>query len=482
MVKIDETIRKVAAGIKPVNDPGEKDNDPLREKNLQAYGDPNCPVCHGIGFYRRELPITDPNFGKVEICVCRQEEVTRNAHGKLYQFANLESLKRFTFDSFNPRGKEGTLTDVEIKGLETAVERCIEFANTLEGWLLVIGINGCGKTHLAAAIANNAVSLGVPTLFLTVPDLLDWLRYAYTDPDTTFEQRFDEIRTIQLLILDDFGTENATPWAQEKLFQIINFRYLNRLPIVITSNQKLDTIENRIQSRVKDLELVKRVIINAPDYRNPTKPGGDNPGLSSLGLHLKQTFDNFDFREGESLSREEMSKLNQALISAKKFAKSPSGWLIFYGKYATGKTHLAAAIGNYRLNLGYPPLFINVPDLMDHLRATFHPESRETYDQRFEEIRNAPLLILDDLGGQNPSAWVKEKLYQLFNYRYYSERPTVVTTSVPLDKLDERLLTRILDRRLCKLFEFNVPSYNQVDGTSRKPRKTGGRKEGIFNP
>jgi DNA replication protein DnaC len=134
------------------------------------------------------------------------------------------------------------------------------------------------------------------------------------------------------------------------------------------------------------------------------------------------------------------------------------------------------------LNLGYPPLFINVPDLMDHLRATFHPESRETYDQRFEEIRNAPLLILDDLGGQNPSAWVKEKLYQLFNYRYYSERPTVVTTSVPLDKLDERLLTRILDRRLCKLFEFNVPSYNQVDGTSRKPRKTGGRKEGIFNP
>jgi DNA replication protein DnaC len=118
---------------------------------------------------------------------------------------------------------------------------------------------------------------------------------------------------------------------------------------------------------------------------------------------------------------------------------------------------------------------------MDHLRATFDTESRETYDQRFDEIRTTPLLILDDLGGQNPSAWVKEKLYQLFNYRYYSELPTIVTTSVPLDKLDERLLTRILDRRLCKLLELNVPSYNQVEDTSRKPRKTGGRKEGTIN-
>ena len=53
------------------------------------------------------------------------------------------------------------------------------FARTLSGWLLLLGSYGLGKTHLAAAIANFAVSMGVPTLFLTVPDLLDWLRYSY---------------------------------------------------------------------------------------------------------------------------------------------------------------------------------------------------------------------------------------------------------------------------------------------------------------
>jgi hypothetical protein len=47
--------------------------------------------------------------------------------------------------------------------------------------------------------------------------------------------------------------------------------------------------------------------------------------------------------------------------------------------------------------------------------------------------------------------------------------------------LDERLLTRILDRRLCKQLELNVPSYNQVEDSSRRPRKTGTRKEGIFD-
>ena len=77
-------------------------------------------------------------------------------------------------------------------------------------------------------------------LFLTVPDLLDWLRFAYGGSEMSFEDRFEEIREIPLLILDDFGTQNATAWAQEKIFQIINHRYVNQLPTVITSNILID--------------------------------------------------------------------------------------------------------------------------------------------------------------------------------------------------------------------------------------------------
>lgn len=465
MGKIDETLRKLAEGITRSEDAGVE---PEPDKNFP--GDPDCPICHGIGFYRRDLPITDPDFGKAEICQCRQEEVSRTVHRKLYDFANLDALRQFTFDTFDPAGKTGTLTQAEELSLEAAYSSCRHFAGHLDGWLLITGKYGCGKTHLAAAIANQAVSLGVPALFLTVPDLLDWLRFAYADPETTYEQRFDEIRNIKLLILDDFGTENATPWAQEKLFQILNYRYQNRLPLVVTTNHDLEAIEKRIQSRLQDPELVQRIFINAPDYRNP-KAIGDHSDISSLRLHLKRTFDTFNLRKGEKLTQAEQACLEGAVQAARMFAANPQGWLVFSGKYATGKTHLAAAIGNYCAMGSHQPLFVSVPDLMDYLRSTFHPESRESYDQRFEEIRTAPLLILDDLGGQNPSAWVREKLYQLFNFRYYSELPTVVTTPVALDKLDERLLSRMLDRSLCRIIELKVPPYYGAGTAVEKKQK-----------
>src|SRR5204862_1333458 len=66
----------------------------------------------------------------------------------------------------------------------------LQFARRIEGWLVLQGDYGCGKTHLAAAIANFTVSIGVPTLFITVPDMLDTLRFAYNDPESTFEERF----------------------------------------------------------------------------------------------------------------------------------------------------------------------------------------------------------------------------------------------------------------------------------------------------
>jgi DNA replication protein DnaC len=97
--------------------------------------------------------------------------------------------------------------------------------------------------------------------------------------------------------------------------------------------------------------------------------------------------------------------------------------------------------------------------LLDHLRATFNPNSNITYDREFEDIKTSPLLILDDLGTQTPSAWVKEKLYQLFNYRYVANLPTVITTSDRLDEIDARLRTRMLDKRLVTLQALTAPPF-----------------------
>lgn len=353
-----------------------------------------------------------------------------------------------------------------------AFNQARHYAESLEGWLFLQGGNGCGKTHLAAAIANYAVEMGVPTLFLTVPDLLDALRFSYDSEDTSFEERFDQIRNANLLVLDDFGTQNATGWAQEKLFQISNYRYINKLPTIVTTNLLLDEIEPRIRSRLADPELVTQVRISAPDYRRPMVETG-HPELSSLDLHPGHTFETFSLRKDEGLDAHKLKSLRDALEAAQQYAGEPNGWLILTGDYACGKTHLAAAIANERAKLGDPPLFVIVPDLLDHLRATFAPNSPTTFDRRFEDIRTAPLLVLDDLGTQSMTPWVREKLYQLFNYRYNAELPTVITIAADaLEEVDPRLAARLHDGRLCTLVGITVPAYRAKAGRAKpRPRR-----------
>lgn len=423
-----------------------------------SLGDPNCPICHGIGFVAEDVEITDPRFGKMSICSCRQQQILAEKQRQLYEFSNLSALDGLTFDSFQPRGRVGVGRQ-QADSLEQAYNQAQNFAGTLDGWLLLLGRYGCGKTHLAAAIANQAVGMGIDTLFLTVPDMLDWLRFAYSeDSESAFEERFGEIRDATLLVMDDFGTENCTNWAQEKLFQILNYRYINRLATVITSNNLLADFEGRIRSRLTDPELVRQVVILAPDYRNPKDDLG-HPELSSLSLHGRQTFDNFSMRQGEGIPGEDLRNLRLAFEAARSYAEKPGGWLVFSGNYGVGKTHLAAAIGNLQANQGNPPLMVSVPDLLDYLRASFSPSSSASLDRRFEEIKSARLLILDDLGTQSATPWAREKLYQLFNHRYNAELPTVITTASLAEDIDQRLYSRMLDARLCNMLVMTAPPF-----------------------
>jgi len=450
--KIEDILKKTAGDISKTNSQSSS------KIEGDAYpGDPNCDICGGVGYIRQDLPLEHPDFGKMQICVCRSGQLKKQARDGLYKMSNLEELAHLTFENFEPQGQIG-LGPAQAASLERAFNHAQQFARTLDGWLVLQGPYGCGKTHLAAAAANFVVDIGIPTLFLTVPDLLDSLRFSYNNPESTFEERFEEIRRSPLLVMDDFGTENATPWAQEKLFQILNYRYINNLPLLITTNLSLNQIEGRIRSRLQDPELVTRVMILAPDYRRPMDDTGHSE-LSSLGLLGDHTFGNFSLRENENLEKEERIKLESAFKAAQLYAEKPKGWLVLQGGYASGKTHLAAAIANYRSSEGVPPLFIMVPDLMDHLRSTFSPESKVSYDRRFDEIKTTPLLVLDDLGTESMTPWVKEKLYQLFNYRYNAALPTVITTTDKLSEVDPRIRSRMLDRRICRVYAITAPAY-----------------------
>jgi len=460
--KIEETLKRLAVATSKETSPNTGTHkqanitmNSSRPKHL--IGDPDCPHCQGQGYLRTDLPIDHPDFGRLQICACRQADVRERMHARLFHLSQLDELQHLTFESFNPHGRVGLGTQQQ-ESLERAFNQAHTFSEQVKGWLLIQGRYGCGKTHLAAAVANNAVGNGIPTLFLTVPDLLDQLRFSYSDEEVTFEDRFEQIRSAPLLILDDFGTQNATPWAREKLFQILNFRYINQLPLVVTTNLAIEEIEGRMRSRLSDPEIVTYVRIHAPDHRRPVDDTSQHE-LSSLFLHSHQTFGTFSLREDEKLSAKDLKTLDEAFKTAQSFAEDPKGWLMLMGTYGCGKTHLASAIANYQASQGFPVLFVVVPDMLDHLRATFNPASDASYDRRFDEIRTAPLLVLDDLGSQATKPWVQEKLYQLYNYRYNAELPTVITTADALEEIDPRLRARLMDRRLVKIAPITVPSF-----------------------
>ena len=128
---------------------------------------------------------------------------------------------------------------------------------------------------------------------------------------------------------------------------------------------------------------------------------------SNLGSLKRLTFDNLvpHGRSGYLLNQQQFRNAYEA---AKAFTKEPKGWLVLVGPSGCGKTHLAAAIANERIKQGQPALYKTTPDLLDDLRSTFSPDREMLYDQSFDQLRNAPLLILDDLGTQSSTPWAKK--------------------------------------------------------------------------
>jgi DNA replication protein DnaC len=189
---------------------------------------------------------------------------------------------------------------------------------------------------------------------------------------------------------------------------------------------------------------------------------GDLRRLSSLDPFFDKTFDAFD---------PSIQGVREAFEAARTFAADPEGWLVLSGPHGVGKTHLAAAIANYHLAQGNAVFFSIVPDLLDHLRAAFAPSSELPYDELFDKIREAGLLVLDDLGAENSTAWATEKLFQLINYRYNFRMPTVITTNARLaTQMDDRIRSRLSDLSLVRHCVVKAQDYRERHiGPTRRP-------------
>ena len=136
---------------------------------------------------------------------------------------------------------------------------------TWGNFLVLAGPTGVGKTHLALAIAWEWFEDDFSVVFTRADDLLDDLRQGYDN--NSYHQKLERIRRCALLVLDDLGTEHAKDWAGERIDRIVDWRYVNRMPLVVTTNARSEDLAPRVASRLGDHSCSVAVPIDAEDYR-----------------------------------------------------------------------------------------------------------------------------------------------------------------------------------------------------------------------
>ena len=398
-----------------------------------------------------------PEFGKATPCQCRQSEDTLPSRMEaLRRYSNLGALARLTFAATR---SEGPLADVAARRMfAEALPQAAAYAENPEGWLVLTGPSGSGKTHLAASIANRCIERQQTTFIIMVADLLDHLRAAYSpNSELAYDELFEQVRNVPVLVLDDLGAHSSTPWAQEKLFQIINHRYNNALPTVVTIRGPLARLDESLRTRL-DAEGRSRLV--QLGHLNSRLALGIGEVRSEMLTSM--TFASFNVEGGTKSTKNDRETLDRAFNEAQVFATFPQNWLLITGDPGCGKTHLAVAIAGESLRQGSQVFFAFVPTLLDHLRMTYSPDSPVHFDELFEQILNAPLLILDDLGAENSTAWAEEKLYQIVVHRHEARLPTVITTASTMAELEgakPRIFSRLVDSAVVEWLAIDASNY-----------------------
>ena len=125
--------------------------------------------------------------------------------------------------------------------------------------LMIYGEPGNGKTYLVSSIANRLIQNQIPAICVSIESLLGRIRETYNRFGKEAES--DIIRGLQnadLLIIDDLGTEQISDWSQTRIYNIIEGRYRQGLPLIITTNldikagERHGTLADRYGERTED--------------------------------------------------------------------------------------------------------------------------------------------------------------------------------------------------------------------------------------
>ncbi|MHB8074803.1 ATP-binding protein [Desulfosporosinus fructosivorans] len=184
----------------------------------------------------------------------------------------------------------------------------------------------------------------------------------------------------------------------------------------------------------------------------------------------------FDYYTPESKDKSHREAALRALNASKSFVNECKHnphtlGILFTGPVGSGKTFLAASIANELMEAQLQVLFLVVPDLLDELRATYKSEINEM--DLLDSARTIPFLILDDLGAHNYTDWTRNRIYSIINYRMNELLPTIITSNLSLEEMEDYIGLRTTSRIIqsSRIFRLTVEQDIRLQMYQERERK-----------
>ena len=227
----------------------------------------NCSKCKTKALCKNKIkgykytPIPEESKITFSYIACPKtiKEIKHNKYKENLKF--FEMSKEFSNASFKNIYKDDKKRLPIIKYFKTFIDD-YKKKNNPKG-LYLTGSFGSGKTYLIAALFNELAKQNIKSAFVYYPEFLRSLKSSF---NTDYEEKFNYIRTVPLLLLDDIGAENSTSWSRDEVLgPILQYRMENHLPTFFTSNLTIEELENNLSntssgvSKVKARRIIERI-------------------------------------------------------------------------------------------------------------------------------------------------------------------------------------------------------------------------------
>ena len=254
----DPVFAKIVKSLKLPNDILYKN-----ASNIEDCADEviNCSNCKGLEFCKNEVK--------------GYRKVAKNEEGSLvfeYEACKYENkyLKDNSYKkNLNLFDMPKALKEAKMKDIYTDDKSRIEVIKYLDKFysgketkgLYLHGNFGTGKTYLIAALFNELAKKGVESCIIYFPEFLRTLKSSfqkYEEGEGSFSDKYEKVKKIPLLLIDDIGAENVTAWGRDEILgTILQYRMTEELPTFFTSNLTIEELENHLSMTSKSEDKVK---------------------------------------------------------------------------------------------------------------------------------------------------------------------------------------------------------------------------------